>query len=131
MSGSGGDIEKCVKRFSCTLAEIAPATGLSLAACSRIRAGVMVSHPQHWQALVQLLGYVDAQYKEAGYERESTEKWGYEKLMAALREPLSEAEIEKLAAEGAAWSEDQAVEEALAVQSFPPASGPKLIQTLA
>jgi hypothetical protein len=35
--------------------------------------------------------------------------------MAALREALSEDEIEKLAAEGAAWSEDRAVEEALKV----------------
>ena len=61
----------------------------------------------------QLLGYVDAQYKELGMEREATEKWGYEKLMAALREKLSEREIAKLAAEGGAWSEDQAVEEAL------------------
>ncbi len=48
-------------------------------------------------------------------EREATEKWGYEKLVAALREQLSEAEIEKLAPEGAAWSENQAVEEALKV----------------
>ena len=53
--------------------------------------------------------------KELGNEREATEKWGYEKLMAALREHLSDAEMEKLAAEGAAWSEDQAVEEALKV----------------
>jgi hypothetical protein len=35
--------------------------------------------------------------------------------MAALHEQLSEAEIEKLAAEGAAWSEDQAAEAALKV----------------
>jgi len=62
-----------------------------------------------------LTGYVDAQYKELGLERELTEKWGYEKLMAALRAYLSEAEIEKLAADGAGWSEDQAVEEALKV----------------
>jgi hypothetical protein len=34
---------------------------------------------------------------------------------AAAREHLSDAEIEKLAAEGAHWSEDQAVEEALKV----------------
>jgi hypothetical protein len=33
--------------------------------------------------------------------------------MASLREKLSDSEIEKLAAEGAGWSEDQAVEEAL------------------
>jgi len=63
----------------------------------------------------QLIGYVDVQLKELGSERESTEKWAYEKLMAALRERLSEAEIEKLTAEGAAWSEDRAAEEALKV----------------
>lgn len=60
----------------------------------------------------RLIGYVDVQYKELGSQREPTEKWGYDKLMAALREHRSEAEIEKLAAEGAAWSQDQAVEEA-------------------
>ena len=63
----------------------------------------------------RLIGYVNVQFKELGNERETTEKWGYEKLMAALREHLSKTEIEKLAAEGAPWSEDQAVEEALKV----------------
>ena len=63
----------------------------------------------------QLIGYLNVQFKELGSEREATEKWGYEKLMAALHEQLSDALIEKLAAEGAAWSEDQAVEEALKV----------------
>jgi predicted ATPase/class 3 adenylate cyclase len=63
----------------------------------------------------RLIGYVDRQYKELGIEREGTERWGYEKLMGALREQLSDAEIERLAAEGAAWSEDQAAEEALKV----------------
>jgi predicted ATPase/class 3 adenylate cyclase len=63
----------------------------------------------------RLICYVNAQYKELGIEREAPEKWGYEKLMAALHEQLSDTQIEKLAAEGAAWSEDQAVEEALKV----------------
>ncbi len=67
------------------------------------------------QSAAKLLGYVDAQFKELGVTRQPTEKWGYEKLMAALREQLSEAEIEKLVDEGARWSEDQAVEEALKV----------------
>jgi predicted ATPase/class 3 adenylate cyclase len=62
-----------------------------------------------------LVSYVNVQYKELGQEREATEKWGYEKLMAALHEQLSEAEIERLAAEGAAWSEDRAAKEALKV----------------
>jgi predicted ATPase/Tfp pilus assembly protein PilF len=61
----------------------------------------------------QLLGYVDAQYSALGMQREPTEQWGYDKLMAALRETLSENEIATLGAEGAAWSEDQAVTAAL------------------
>ncbi len=60
----------------------------------------------------QLLGYVDAAYEERGLSREFTERWGYEKLMIALREQLSEADIAKLSVDGATWSEDQATEEA-------------------
>ena len=63
----------------------------------------------------RLIGYVNLQFKELGNERETTEKWGYDKLMAALRDQLNEVEIETLAAEGAAWSEDRAAEEALKV----------------
>ena len=39
-----------------SLKEIGKATGLSLAACSRIRAGVKVPHPRHWDALLALVG---------------------------------------------------------------------------
>jgi predicted ATPase/DNA-binding XRE family transcriptional regulator len=63
----------------------------------------------------KLLGYVDAQFSQLGYKREGTEQWSCDKLMAALREALNEDEIAKLAAEGAGWSEEQAVEEALNV----------------
>ena len=63
----------------------------------------------------RLIGYVNAQLKELGLKRQDTEQWGYDKLVAALREQLSEVEIAQLAAEGAAWSEDRAVEEALKV----------------
>ncbi len=38
-----------------SLKEIAAATGLSLAACSRIRAGARVPHPRHWDSLLKLL----------------------------------------------------------------------------
>jgi CRISPR-associated endonuclease Cas1 len=38
-----------------SLGEIAKATGLSLAACSRIRAGARVPHPRHWQGLLRLV----------------------------------------------------------------------------
>jgi predicted ATPase len=63
----------------------------------------------------QLLGYVDAQYRDLAMQREPTEQWGYDKLMTALRETVTEDEIAKLLAEGAAWSEDRAIEEALKV----------------
>jgi hypothetical protein len=37
-----------------SLSAIARATGLSLAICSRIRAGARVPHPRHWEALRKL-----------------------------------------------------------------------------
>ena len=38
-----------------SLAEIAKATGLSLAACSRFRAGTRVPHSRHWEAFLALV----------------------------------------------------------------------------
>ena len=58
---------------------------------------------------------MDVQLKKLGVKREPTEEWGHGQLITSLREQLSEVEMDKLAAEGAAWSEDQAVEEALRV----------------
>jgi hypothetical protein len=66
-------------------------------------------------AAARLIGFVDARFRALEYKRETTEKWGYEKLMAALRAQLSGTQIEQLESEGAEWSEDQAVEEALKV----------------
>jgi hypothetical protein len=61
----------------------------------------------------RLWGYVEARYNALGYTRGPSEKRGHGRLMAALRVKLDDHEIEKLAAEGAAWSEDRAVEEVL------------------
>jgi hypothetical protein len=58
---------------------------------------------------------LDARFAVLSYEREYTEHWCLEKLMAALRERLTDPEIERLAAEGAAWIEDRAVQYALTV----------------
>ncbi|MHB8152486.1 MAG: hypothetical protein ACYDGW_05895 [Vulcanimicrobiaceae bacterium] len=38
-----------------SLGEIAQAVGLSLAACSRFRAGARVPHPRHWPAFKALV----------------------------------------------------------------------------
>jgi len=63
----------------------------------------------------RLIGYVNVQYKDCGLERGFIEKLVYDKLMAALRGRLRDEEIERLAAEGARWSEDHAVAEALKI----------------
>ncbi len=67
------------------------------------------------QSAAKLIGYVDGQFRGDGYTREPTEKWAYEKLIATLQEHLSQTEMERLAAEGAARTEEQVVEEALQV----------------
>jgi len=38
-----------------SLKEIGKATGLSLVACSRFRAGARTPHPRHWRALLSLV----------------------------------------------------------------------------
>jgi hypothetical protein len=63
----------------------------------------------------RLIGYVNAQYAELGSKREYTENWGYERLIAALREQMTADEIEKLEAEGATWSEDRVVEQVMSL----------------
>ncbi len=61
----------------------------------------------------RMFGFVNARFKVLGYQREYTEQWSYDQLVAKLCEHLSSDEIANLATEGAAWSEDEAVEEAL------------------
>ena len=61
----------------------------------------------------KLLGYVDAQFNAQGYSREPTERWGYEKLVPMLRAKLSADEIAELSAVGSAWSQEEAMREAL------------------
>jgi hypothetical protein len=39
-----------------SLEEIGNATGLSLAASSRIQSGAKVTHPRHWETLIAMLG---------------------------------------------------------------------------
>lgn len=67
-------------------------------------------------AAAHLAGYVDARYKELNYQRDVTEEWGYKRLVDELQEQLSARDRAKLEREGAAWSEDRAVEEAMKIQ---------------
>ncbi len=63
----------------------------------------------------RLLGYVDELIKKSEWQREPTETWSYDKLLVVLREHLNENEVKALCAEGAAWSEDQAIATALTI----------------
>src|SRR5579872_1368892 len=62
-----------------------------------------------------LLGYVEGYLRTAGQVRQTTEAWGYAAIMTALRAKLSEAEISTLIAEGSAWQEEKAIEEAFKI----------------
>jgi hypothetical protein len=59
------------------------------------------------------LGYADARLTELESMREFTERQEYEKMLAALRDALDEAEVATLMREGSLWSEDRAVSEAM------------------
>jgi len=64
------------------------------------------------QRAARLLGYVDAAYSRFGFHREINEAQAYVEAVDTLRKSLNES-LSARFAEGAAWSEDQAVEEAL------------------
>jgi hypothetical protein len=53
---AGFECEIAPKLQGYPLNAIARATGLSLAACSRIRAGAQIPHPRHWAPLQRLVG---------------------------------------------------------------------------
>ena len=61
----------------------------------------------------RLLGFADSQYQKLEIQREPTEELIYDRLMKLLRAKLNDGEIAALRAEGAALTEDRAVEEAL------------------
>ena len=62
-----------------------------------------------------LLGFAESSFAAVEYVREPTETICYERLMGLLRKYLREDEIEAMRAEGASWSENRAIEEALKV----------------
>jgi len=64
-----------------------------------------------------LVGFIDERFRVLSYERERTERWCLEKLMATVRERLTQPEIDRLETEGAAWTEDRAVQQAMEDQN--------------
>jgi predicted ATPase/class 3 adenylate cyclase len=62
-----------------------------------------------------VLGYADARYAALRAFREYTELQEYDRIVAVLGNALGEDRLAKLMAEGSAWSEDQAVAEAMRI----------------
>jgi predicted nucleic acid-binding protein len=60
----------------------------------------------------RLIGYVDAWYRNEGYEREHNERVSREVLAATLRESLSQNDIARLNTLGASLDEEEAAREA-------------------
>lgn len=67
----------------------------------------------HAESAARVVGFVNAQYERLALEREATEKWAYDRLLEELHRRLERRDFDELLAEGAAWSEDMAVEAAL------------------
>lgn len=63
----------------------------------------------------RLLGFVDARLAALEALREYIEQQEYDKILGALRNALSEDQLAQLMDEGRAWSEDQAVAEAMLI----------------
>ncbi len=61
----------------------------------------------------RLLGYVDARLTALEALRDYTEQREYDKMLVVLADALGEEQLAMLMDEGHAWSEDQAVAEAL------------------
>ncbi|HLW38465.1 MAG TPA: tetratricopeptide repeat protein, partial [Candidatus Eremiobacteraceae bacterium] len=95
---------------------------LSRAAHAEIQIGIILQHFAMIAAMtgsperaVKLIGFAEAAFGGAAYRREVNEAREYEKLLDAIRQQLTTAEIEHKMAEGAALSEEDAIEEALRV----------------
>lgn len=67
------------------------------------------------QKAARILGFVNAQYEELGLQREYTEKWSFDKLIALLSGGLTDNEMGTLLSEGATLPWEQAVDEALRI----------------
>ncbi|MGA7284741.1 MAG: helix-turn-helix domain-containing protein [Candidatus Cybelea sp.] len=99
-----------------------------LAAAANARHPVMISLATSYLAIVastrdaasaaRLIGYAEAGLRAVNWQRAAYEKAMVDRLYGCLRKKLPEAELERLLAEGASWSEDQAVSQAFLLGSL-------------
>jgi hypothetical protein len=63
----------------------------------------------------RLIGYIDASVVRLDFRRNPGEQQLYEKVMRALTLAIGSPEVARLGAEGAAWADERAVAEGLAI----------------
>jgi predicted ATPase/DNA-binding winged helix-turn-helix (wHTH) protein len=85
---------------------VRPVGGFILRVCLQ-QSALLAAGAGHLAEAALLAGFVDAGYRSAGEPREATEQRVYDELQGKLAD-LPAPELERLATEGAAWSEDQA-----------------------
>lgn len=86
-----------------------------LAAIGALRPDADAQELEDRRRPARLLGFVDARLAALEVLREYIEQQEYDKILAALRNALSEDQLAQLMDEGRAWSEDQAVAEAMLI----------------
>ncbi|HKU69032.1 MAG TPA: adenylate/guanylate cyclase domain-containing protein [Candidatus Baltobacteraceae bacterium] len=86
-----------------------------LAAIAALRADAGDGRLDDLRRAARTIGYVDACLAALEALREQTERREYDAMLPVLRDALGTDELAKLMAEGGAWSEDQAVAEAMLI----------------
>ena len=71
--------------------------------------------PTAYVRAARILGFVDARLAALGSGRFTVQEQEYDRVLAVLRDAMGAELVANLMADGAAMTEDQAVEEALAV----------------
>jgi len=94
---------------------------LTLQHCAAIAALGAGDHPGDIQRgcarAARLLGYVDERLSALGALREFTEEQEAARVRTVLRKSLGADEVARLMAEGRTWTEERALDEALAKNS--------------
>jgi tetratricopeptide (TPR) repeat protein len=86
-----------------------------LAAIAALRPNADAAGIEDRSRAARILGYVDARLVALEALRHYTEQQEYDAMLPVLRDALSADQFAQLAAEGSAWSEDQAVAEAMLI----------------
>jgi predicted ATPase len=86
-----------------------------LAAVAALQQMLGTGHDEVHARAAHLTGYVDARLQALRALREHTERQEYNKILAVLRDSLGEDVLATLMADGSAWTEDQAVVEAMQI----------------